>query len=629
MKLNIEGNVVEVDDSFEGLSPEQQNATVDEIASSLGVGSASVLEPVSAPVEQGGWKESVLQSIPEGQPRALASGVLTGVAQIPRALSQVAQPAIDAMQMANYAGGAGAMPSSSGTRPVSSIDLPKPDYYQWGRSQGPLERQARSGRELTASLGEAAPAIAAGFAAGAPPAAATLPARLVAAGVESAATGVLTPAKEDSFDAKLAQAATDFGLGGAFKLGGAGLGAVGSWAQKYNPFKSERSAKLAATRTLSKWQGKDSTWWKERLARHSKLRGEEATDLMDMPSMLGKAEGSALRTVKEGFAAAASPEAASKMTKKQLARDTAVSSSVDDLLRTMQLSEPERALVREAYTTLDTIPLDPYKWGELSQNPQMKEFVEPLVEKNPALRRQLEGLDPMGVAYWDKIKREVQFKYYRMKSSVAGETPTTQAGMDELGAFIKQIKSATDDAAEGVSEYKLARSLSQRDILSRELEDVFGNAQQVSLGGGKWGLAPSSIASLTNRSKWNTLNEIIDGVGDKQYRTHAKRTLRLVRDLAHSAQDSGRAASKVGATESPYVDLAGVISTGGRELGTKGRESYNNAILHLIDHPKEFAELLEQVEKLDAAKRRYALNNLLAQTTSRMMERETAQEATQ
>ncbi len=43
--LNIEGRRVTVDDSFLALSPEQQNATVDEIAASIGIRADTVAAP--------------------------------------------------------------------------------------------------------------------------------------------------------------------------------------------------------------------------------------------------------------------------------------------------------------------------------------------------------------------------------------------------------------------------------------------------------------------------------------------------------------------------------------------------------------------------------------------------------
>lgn len=49
--INIEGRRVKVDDSFLSLSPDEQNAAVDEIARSLGVGQESLpLDPTNAPV---------------------------------------------------------------------------------------------------------------------------------------------------------------------------------------------------------------------------------------------------------------------------------------------------------------------------------------------------------------------------------------------------------------------------------------------------------------------------------------------------------------------------------------------------------------------------------------------------
>lgn len=83
--LNIEGQKVNVDDSFLKLSPEAQNSTVDEIAKSLKGASAAVPAPAAASEEP----KSTLQTIREAvhaPTRALENGAFLGLGDRARAL---------------------------------------------------------------------------------------------------------------------------------------------------------------------------------------------------------------------------------------------------------------------------------------------------------------------------------------------------------------------------------------------------------------------------------------------------------------------------------------------------------------------------------------------------------------
>lgn len=97
--LNIEGKRVKVDDSFLSLSPEQQNATVDEIASSMGLGkpAAATQEPTQPQqVASSGsaldagttWLEHAISDIPLVGPYMQAGSDFLGTEVIGRLMGQ-------------------------------------------------------------------------------------------------------------------------------------------------------------------------------------------------------------------------------------------------------------------------------------------------------------------------------------------------------------------------------------------------------------------------------------------------------------------------------------------------------------------------------------------------------------
>ena len=131
--LTIGGKKVKVDDRFLSLTPEQQQATVDEIASSLGISAVSPAppEPViehhpQEPVQPRSYGEYGMDAL-----RGLGSGIMSGVESIAGGLGDVQQMAGDAATWASK--GLGASPEmqqwfrrGAGAMAVPGLPLPLP-----------------------------------------------------------------------------------------------------------------------------------------------------------------------------------------------------------------------------------------------------------------------------------------------------------------------------------------------------------------------------------------------------------------------------------------------------------------------------------------------------------------------
>jgi hypothetical protein len=101
MRLEINGRVVEVDDSFAELSPEDQQKTVNEIASSLSTGPAVPVEPPKSQVRQEAEGVGMMLAVPAAQAlqTAIENPIKTGLgAYGTYKTAQLANAGIDALR---------------------------------------------------------------------------------------------------------------------------------------------------------------------------------------------------------------------------------------------------------------------------------------------------------------------------------------------------------------------------------------------------------------------------------------------------------------------------------------------------------------------------------------------------
>jgi hypothetical protein len=164
--LNIGGKRVKVDDSFLSLSPEQQQATVDEIASSLNITAAAPQEVASGKGDrERSWSEDLTDL-----GMSAAQGIQTGIQGLAGAAGDVAQTTGDVAGWA--AGKLGFSPETQQTvsgiaRKIAVPGLPNaPTSAQLKGAVeniiGPAYKPQTTAGKYARTVGEFAPAVAAG-----------------------------------------------------------------------------------------------------------------------------------------------------------------------------------------------------------------------------------------------------------------------------------------------------------------------------------------------------------------------------------------------------------------------------------------------------------------------------------
>jgi len=487
--------------------------------------------------------------------------------------------------------------------------------------------------------------------------AASLTGKMVGAGLQSAAAGQLAPTSAE--ESRIGRAATDFALGGVFsgigeKIVGPAIGAVA----KYSPIKTKAFAEKQAIADLNEWANLSPTKMEALTQKSREVFGDTA-EFINLPQLAEGPTSVALSNIERTLAQSSDPKLAQKIMSRRAAQDKALNAAVESLRRVIPLQEGERELGRATYSNLNSIKLKPDAYEDLLNNTKLQDImrdvygrkfdvteagqlsfpieqagigykgqvVPPAFAKDLAststrkpyadLRRTLAGYDSNSVAFWDQIKREVD-------STLYGSRDLGDAERRALQDLRTRLVRAMDTAAEGSVDYQRARALSQREIIGRQLDEMFTKAPEVRTGVGEYAPSAQGVKTMFTRGNWKGIEEALSGIQDKDVKKKALYHANLIRDLSMSleAEDAYKQVGKSFSATTEPPTIARAVAGVGNFL----RGDYNMAIAEVLHNPNKYNEVIQKIAKdsKTVQDRRRALVTLLTQVQNDIAAQEEA-----
>lgn len=341
----------------------------------------------------------------------------------------------------------------------------------------------------------------------------------------------------------------------------------------------------------------------------------------------------ALMGREQSFGAAATPEDIAKAELMQAKQKEALNASWQEFREAVPITQADKEFVDEAYTALSTTMIPPeavtslknheavdiltsriygtsFKKPKVKSGEDVEKALKEAAKKGPSRyiqkRKELAGYPSNSVAYWDSLKRTANKLVY-------GGGVVDDAEEQVLKDFANSVNKIGDDFAGNMPEYALARSLSQRDILSRQLDKMFApieTAGEVSKG---------DVRRVVNKNNWIKLNKTLDSISDKETRKAAKRHLELIKRFADMSDDAINIQSVAQTREG--FDAGGIVPMVVQPVSTFLRGDYNAAALELLHNPELYEEVGKRVMAKEGREFQKAALELFSRVSAREYER--------
>lgn len=536
----------------------------------------------------------------------LGSAMMRGIRGAPVAFGQkvLGLGQLDTMEQLRQAGAP--VGQDTATRQMEQFTKATPEEQYREAPLHPFVAAAAESLPSVVAAGAVNPAVGAETALG----------RIGAAGVESGIASTMVPESD---------MATDVATGGATQAGLSALNKLAGRFGKYMPPLAltkagrETIVKNKAAVTLQKWHGLSAEQAKNLYTEAAERLGP-AAKTSSFYTLLTPEQGAALRNIEKQYAAASGPEGAQVLIKAQAQRNADMQRGLEELSSRLKMTPAEREQATQAYAALNSTPVAPDRLRDLVNHPAMDDILK-LVKSDKHTAAKLNQYDPMSAAYWEEVKKLAN-EGVTYTDNKAYKTSAQEAAWKDLA---RRAKVAVDEATQGSPDILTARSLYKKDILNRELEDLFAKQRTVNLGDGKYGVSTEAVSNLAAGQNWGRVERSLSKLTDQKEARAIVRTMQLVREIADDYKASAGAVKQLGKSDAPYTEAGGLYSSAVRELGDLGRGGYNKAILEVMT-AEEHVAALQRMAKLKKADQKAFLATLISQVHNRRQAEEASGE---